>query len=329
MVLHLLTQAKLDKITCKGKYHDGGGLYLEVSAKGTKSWTYRYGVLIDDGKRKDRNFGLGPYPRVSLAEARADHRFWSERRRKEGIDPLLTRDAEKRARKLEASKSTTFRECAEGYLEARKPSWTSRYHADAKRKLELFAYPTWGDHPVAEIMPRHVADLLKPIQNRSAVVRGSTTNKGMKAGGAPTAEMVRLHLKGVFDYAAAQEVRTGDNPASKTGALSYLLPRIEKIHRVVHQPALPFEQIGIFMSKLRGYTDQRGAHSAIDFVGRGHTVMAFALEFLILTGVRRGQVAVMKWADLKISTIPKNQFGSRRQRRLRQASQQAMTMSCR
>ena len=51
--------------------HDGGGLYLRVSP-GSKSWVFRFQL---DGRRRD--MGLGPYPDISLAEARgraAEHR---------------------------------------------------------------------------------------------------------------------------------------------------------------------------------------------------------------------------------------------------------------
>jgi hypothetical protein len=52
--------------------HDGGGLYLRVSRTGAKSWVFRFQL---DGKRRD--MGLGPFPDISLADARrraADHR---------------------------------------------------------------------------------------------------------------------------------------------------------------------------------------------------------------------------------------------------------------
>jgi Arm DNA-binding domain len=46
--------------------HDGGGLYLRVSGTSTKSWVFRFQL---DGKRRD--MGLGPFPDISLAEARS------------------------------------------------------------------------------------------------------------------------------------------------------------------------------------------------------------------------------------------------------------------
>src|ERR1700739_3818793 len=44
---------------------DGKGLYLRVGPTGSKSWVFRYQA---DGRRHD--LGLGPYPDISLAEAR-------------------------------------------------------------------------------------------------------------------------------------------------------------------------------------------------------------------------------------------------------------------
>jgi len=59
---------KLTDLTCKnaplGIHSDGAGLYLQVRAN-SKSWIYRYTV-----GSKQTWMGLGPYPAVSLAQAR-------------------------------------------------------------------------------------------------------------------------------------------------------------------------------------------------------------------------------------------------------------------
>src|ERR1700684_2740720 len=86
--------------------HDGGGLYLRVSATGAKSWVFRFQL---DGKRRD--MGLGPFPDISLAEARgkaADHR----KQRHEGIDPLEAKAAQRQERRVSVAKGRTFHECA-------------------------------------------------------------------------------------------------------------------------------------------------------------------------------------------------------------------------
>ena len=69
-----------------GTYSDGGGLNLRVGDSATKYWFQR--VTIDG---KQRNLGLGGYPRVSLAEAPKDA-LANARMIREGRDPL----AEKR-----------------------------------------------------------------------------------------------------------------------------------------------------------------------------------------------------------------------------------------
>ena len=71
--------------------HDGGGLYLRVSATGAKSWVFRYQL---DGKRRD--MGLGAFPAVSLAGAR-ERAEAHRKQRAEGIDlyiVFLVRDAQ-------------------------------------------------------------------------------------------------------------------------------------------------------------------------------------------------------------------------------------------
>ena len=66
-----------------GKYADGAGLYLQVGPKGGKSWYLRYTLA---GKTHD--FGLGPFPLISLAEAR-ERGAAARRQLLDGIDPLM------------------------------------------------------------------------------------------------------------------------------------------------------------------------------------------------------------------------------------------------
>ena len=61
--LSALTVAKVSK---PGYYSDGGGLVLQVSISGSKSWLFRFDFA---GWR--REMGLGGLDAVSLAEARS------------------------------------------------------------------------------------------------------------------------------------------------------------------------------------------------------------------------------------------------------------------
>src|SRR4051794_16120376 len=67
------------------------GFYLVVQPSGAKSWAVRYRVASTPKK-----FTLGPYPRLSLAEAREEARA-ALRAASEGRDPSKERAAAARA----------------------------------------------------------------------------------------------------------------------------------------------------------------------------------------------------------------------------------------
>src|SRR5215472_14365587 len=100
--LNRLSAVEVKGIDRKGMYHDGAGLYLQVSGGGTKSWIYRF--MLDG---RPREMGLGPLHVISLAEAR---KRAAECRRMclDGIDPIEARKALRDHKKLEAAKSMTF-----------------------------------------------------------------------------------------------------------------------------------------------------------------------------------------------------------------------------
>src|SRR5215472_12153207 len=105
-----LSAVEVNKTKGPAVLHDGGGLYLRVSPTGSKSWVFRFQL---DGKRRD--MGLGPYPDISLAEARGravEHR----KLRHDGIDPLEAKEAQRHAQRLSVATDRTFREVAEEFI---------------------------------------------------------------------------------------------------------------------------------------------------------------------------------------------------------------------
>ena len=87
-----LSAVEVRRIGPKGMYHDGGGLYLQVSAGGAKSWIFRF---MHDGR--PREMGLGPVHAIPLAEARK-RAAECHRMRIDGIDPIEARSANAAAR---------------------------------------------------------------------------------------------------------------------------------------------------------------------------------------------------------------------------------------
>jgi integrase len=76
--------------------------------------------------------------------------------------------------------------------------------------------------------------------------------------------------------------RNGENPAHWRGHLDKLLPARSKVHKVKHHPALPYNEMADFMTALR---TQEG-------------VAARALELLILTAARTGEVIDAPWDEV-------------------------------
>ena len=144
-----LTVAKLRALSTPGLHGDGGTLYLRVALGGSKSWIQRLTVA---GRRRD--VGLGPWPLVSLREAR-EQAFENRRVVRRGGDPL----ADKRR-----AKAPTFREAAERTFEANRARWRNNKTSSnwlqgmAKRVL-----PVLGDTRVDAIGREDVLRVLTPV----------------------------------------------------------------------------------------------------------------------------------------------------------------------
>jgi integrase len=137
---------------------DGGGLYLRVSGSGAKSWVFRYQL---DGKRRD--MGIGPFPQISLAEARGN----AAAQRKavgEGKDPLGEKAALRASQRLSAAKGRTFREAAEEFIARNEAGWRNEKHRQQWRNtLATYVYPVIGELPVAAIDAGLVVQVLEPL----------------------------------------------------------------------------------------------------------------------------------------------------------------------
>ena len=266
-----------------GVYADGRGLYLQVSATTTKSWLFRF---MRTGR--ERWMGLGPYPDVSLAEAR-DKSMECRRLLRDGIDPIEHRHAERAAARLIAGKSTIFQECAKAHIEAHRPGWRNPKHAAQWwSTLETYANPIIGQVPVGDIDPELVMRVLKPIWQTKT----------------ETANRVRQRIEAVIDGATALGLRSGDNPARWRGHLENLLPSQSKISRVRHFEAMAYSDIPSFFRDLR----QRD------------TISARALAFSILTATRSGEVRGTTWDEIDLDvgtwTIPGERTKSGRPHRV-------------
>lgn len=261
-----------------GWHADGGNLYLLVRGD-SRAWVFRF--VGPDGKR--RNMGLGPLSSVSLSVARKQAALLREKVKHptEPVDPLAQRQETKLAQKLSKRKQMTFKSCALAYIEAHRAEWKSAKHIQQwENTLSAYAYPVFGDLPVAAVDDALVLKVLMPIWESKT----------------ETATRLRGRIECVLDWATFSKFRDGLNPARWKGHLDNSLAKPNKVSKVIHHAALPYTEIGPFMADLR-LREGSGAK---------------ALEFAILTAARSGEVRGATWDEIdlrnKLWTIPANRM---------------------
>jgi integrase len=270
-VIGKLTTVEVAQARRRGLFGDGGGLFLQVSATGGKSWIFRW---KEDGRQ--RLMGLGPTYTVTLAEARSKA-LECRKLRLDDRNPIEERRAKRLAARVERAKAVSFAECAERYIAAHKAGWRNAKHADQwTATLATYAFPVFGALPVQAVDLGLVLKALEPIWTEKP----------------ETASRVRGRIESVLGRATTRGYRAGDNPARWKDHLENLLPAPSKVQQVRHLAALAYGEIGVFMAELRG---QEG-------------IAAKALEFTILSASRTGEVIGAGWDELDLKnrlwTIP-------------------------
>jgi integrase len=216
--INKLSTRKVDTLRVPGRHSDGGGLYLNVSGGGGRSWLFMYKVA---GRR--REMGLGSLNAVPLAKAR---KLAAEARQHlaDGHDPLSTR-----------SKPATmsFAEAAGALVESMSPSWRNEKHrAQWSMTLTVYCAPI-ASVAVSAVSTDDVLRVLKPIWLTKA----------------ETAARLRGRIERVLDFAKARGMRSNENPARWRGHLDALLPKRAKLSRG-HHKALPFDKVPRFCEGL-------------------------------------------------------------------------------
>jgi integrase len=275
----------VQRLTEPGLYAVGvvPGLYLRVLPTRARTWVLRAMVA---GKRRD--MGLGGYPAVTLAQARELARAAREKV-KAGIDPIEEGRAARSAQAATRAAALTFEQCAGKYFEANKSAWKSAIHARQWRNsLEQHAFPVMGKLLVRDVVLSHVLAALEPIWQTKT----------------ETASRLRGRIETVLAWATVRKYRSGDNPAQWRGHLDKLLPKPGKVAKVEHHAAVPVGSVGAFLASLR--------------VAEG--LGARALEFVILTATRSGEVRGATWAEIdtaaKVWTIPAERMKAGKEHRV-------------
>jgi integrase len=225
---------------------------------------------------KTRDYGIGPVRAIPLAKARqiaAEARMFVA----QGGDPIERKRQQGGAELVAAAKAITFKQCAESFIDVHSPGWKSAKHRQQwNNTLAAHVFPIIGSLPAQAIDTGLVLKVLEPIW---------TTRP-------ETASRIRGRIESVLDYAKARGYRDGENPARWRGGIAHLVPATAKVAKVKHHAALPYAELPAFMAALRQHDG----------------VAARALEYLVLTPARTGEVLGARWDEVdlqaKVWTVP-------------------------
>lgn len=226
--------------------------------------------------------GLGGYPTVSLAEARKAAED-AARLVQGGTNPIEARREQEKA----AVEVPTFGKYAEELVDEIQGGFRNAKHIQQWRNtLATYGAPI-ANKPLDQIGTDDILKCLKPIW----------------LGKAETASRLRGRIERVLDAAKAKGLRSGENPARWRGHLDALLPKRQKLQRG-HHAAMPFEHLPEFVMRLQVL----------------EAVAARALEFLVLTAARSGEVRGATWDEFdleaKLWTIPAKRMKAGREHRV-------------
>ena len=210
----MLTCAGIKALNAPGRYADAGAptlmLFVREGANGAilKTWVQR---LTIDGVR--REMGLGSWPLVTLAKARAAA-LGNRRAAHEGRDPA----AERRRQRV-----PTFAEAARQCIAAKKGGWRDGEAIAGvwARTLQAYADPAFGGRPVNAIQQADVLKVLVPLwQSKPS-----------------QAKHLRQRVRAVFAWAQAHG-HVESNPAGE--GIAAALPKQSAAR---HFDAMPYAEL--------------------------------------------------------------------------------------
>ncbi|APO83369.1 integrase arm-type DNA-binding domain-containing protein [Pseudomonas sp. GD03817] len=229
---------------------DSDGLFLNVTAQGSKIWHFRY---YWEGRQKRMSFGS--YPQVGLRDAR-ERRDEARALIAQGYNPCEQRKQQRVAVRL--ANDQTFDAVFEQWIAFRRLSLKEGRQSTLSQILRIFAkdiQPYIGEQSIHEINRHVLMDLLSRIECRKAFT---------------TAEKCRTWLNQLFRYALVRIAGLEHNPAADLDVVAVPKPPVE------HNPFLRMEELPHFLGKLRAF--------------RGSQQTQLGIRLLLLTGVRTGEL---------------------------------------
>jgi integrase len=269
----VLTDAKCKAAKAKAidyKLVDSNQLFLHVTKAGGRHWrmNYTYGKNAA-GKPAQKTLTFGPYPTLTLLDARA-RRDEAKLLLRQGVDPAVQRRVAAKSRS--AHNANTFELISRRWHELRHPTWSTVHSSDVLRSLERDVFPEIGKMPITSIESPKLLEMLNGIEQRGAI---------------ETAHRIRQRVSDIFVYAIAAGVAKAD-PAASLGKALRKQPRSKK------QPSI-----------IDGIREHDGQIAAVRRMlvecdaERCRASTKFALRLLALTAVRPNEIQNARWAEIE------------------------------
>jgi integrase len=234
---------------------DGGGLFLLVTPSGGKLWRFKYRF---DGKEK--LLALGPYPEISLAEARTK-REEARTQIEHGIDPGAVRKAMKQA---DTAETETFEVIAREWYLKFSPAWAPSHAETNMARIKRDLFPWIGSRPIKEIKAPELLTCLRRVESRGAL---------------EVARRLRALCGQIFRYGTATGRCERDCAADLKGALPQ---SAEKHHAAITDP----KEVAPLLRAIDGY--------------QGGFVVKCALRLAPMFFVRPGELRNAEWAEIDL-----------------------------
>ena len=201
---------------------DSQGLFLTVRPNGSKLWRLSYRYL---GRQKTLH--LGPWPDVSLADARV-RRDEARKQIAAGLDPVQERKRARVSAKIAAA--NTFKDVAEEWVQKCEREERAAITLDKIRWLLGMAYPMIGSLPISVISPQEVLAVLRKVE---------------ATGRYESARRMRSVLSRVFRYGIATARTDRDVAADLRGAL--ITPKVKHLAAITTP-----KEVGALMRAIQG-----------------------------------------------------------------------------
>ncbi len=273
MAEKLLKPVQLESLRkVPGRHADGGGLFLEVRPSRRATAKGQPAGASGKAKANAEDFAASWTVRMQVAGRRRDFGLGSldkvplatAREKRDAIREQFAAGIDPVAERKKSAGVPTFKEVAEGLHKERRKLWSNGKHQEQWiATLRTYAFPTIGALAVDKVERGHILDVLAPIWAEKP----------------ETARRVKQRIGAVLDWAFGKGWREAEAPMR---ALAKSLPKVDTSGQ--HFEAMAYADVPAFMAKLRTCE------------GMG----ALALEALILTATRSGEIRGATWDEVDL-----------------------------